>query len=78
MKILIYGAGVIGSIFAGKLAIAGNDVTVLARGKRFDEIKKSGIILVNPKTEKTEHAVMDAARKLWTTTNQSNRQQFLI
>ena len=28
-KILIYGAGAIGSIFAGKLAKYGNDVTVL-------------------------------------------------
>ena len=37
MKICIYGAGVIGSIFTGKLSLAGNDVTVLARGKRFEE-----------------------------------------
>ncbi len=35
MKILVYGAGVIDSIFAGKLALAGNEITVLARGKRF-------------------------------------------
>lgn len=34
MRILVYGAGVIGSIFAEKLAVAGNDVTILARGKR--------------------------------------------
>ena len=54
MKILIYGAGVIGSIFAGKLALAGNDVTVLARGKRFEELVNEGIILVNPKTKKVE------------------------
>lgn len=54
MKILIYGAGGIGSIFAGKLALAGNDVTVLARGKRFNELKNDGIVLVNPKTQKVE------------------------
>ncbi len=64
MRILIYGAGVIGSIFAGKLALARNDVTVLARGRRFEEIQKSGIILVNPKTQKTEHAVVDVIDKL--------------
>jgi ketopantoate reductase len=34
MRILIYGAGVIGSIFAGKLAQKGYDITVLARNKR--------------------------------------------
>ena len=41
MKILIYGAGVIGSIFAAKLALSGQDVTVLARGKRLEELKEN-------------------------------------
>lgn len=59
MKILIYGAGVIGSIFAGKLALAGNDVTVLARGKRFEEIKNDGIILIDPKTQKVEQTAVN-------------------
>lgn len=58
LKILIYGAGVIGSVFAGKLALAGNDVTVLARGKRFEELKSDGIVLVNPKTKKVEQATV--------------------
>ncbi|WMJ77530.1 MULTISPECIES: ketopantoate reductase family protein [unclassified Sedimentibacter] len=56
MNILVYGAGVIGSIFAGKLALAGNNVSVLARGKRLEEIKNDGVILVNPKTKKNEKA----------------------
>ena len=59
MKILIYGAGVIGSIFAGKLALAGNDITVLARGKRFEQLENNGIILVNPKTQKVEHVTVN-------------------
>ncbi len=59
MKILIYGAGVIGSIFAGKLALAGNDITVLARNQRYDEIKEHGIILKHPKSEKVEHALVN-------------------
>ncbi len=54
MRILIYGAGVIGSIFAGKLALSGNDVTVLARGRRYEEIENSGIVLVNPRTLEVE------------------------
>lgn len=58
MNILIYGAGVIGSIFAGKLALSKNNVTVLARGARLEEIKKNGIILVNPKTRKRECALV--------------------
>jgi 2-dehydropantoate 2-reductase len=54
MKILIYGAGVIGSIFAGKLAKRGYDVTVLARGKRFQEIFENGIILKNSLNNKLD------------------------
>jgi 2-dehydropantoate 2-reductase len=54
MKILIYGAGVIGSIFAGKIALRGYDVTVLARGNRYREIDGNGIVLTNPLTNKTD------------------------
>ncbi|MGL4344751.1 MAG: ketopantoate reductase family protein [Cellulosilyticaceae bacterium] len=56
MRILIYGAGVIGSIFAGKLALSTHEVTVLARGNRFQEIKDKGIVLVNPSNAKEEKA----------------------
>lgn len=45
MKILVYGAGVLGSLFAARLKESGHDVTVLARGKRFDEIEAQGIVL---------------------------------
>jgi len=54
MKILIYGAGVIGSIFAGKLAQKGYDITVLARNNRYREIEDNGIILHNPLNGKTD------------------------
>ncbi len=45
MKVLIYGAGNIGQIYAGKLQESGQDVTVLARGERFDELRDRGIVL---------------------------------
>lgn len=64
MKICVYGAGVIGSIFAGKLALAGNDVTVIDRGKRLDEIRKSGIILVDSSTNKSEKIAVEVAESL--------------
>lgn len=54
MRILIYGAGVIGSIFAGKLCSSGNDVTVLARNEKFNRIKKEGLKLNNIYTKKLE------------------------
>jgi 2-dehydropantoate 2-reductase len=44
-RILILGAGVNGSICAAGLQRAGLDVTVLARGKRYDDIREQGIIL---------------------------------
>ncbi|MBU4557090.1 MAG: ketopantoate reductase family protein, partial [Actinobacteria bacterium] len=45
MKVLVYGAGVLGSLYAARLKESGHDVTVLARGKRFDEIESRGIVL---------------------------------
>ncbi|MDA3928712.1 MAG: NAD-binding protein [Prolixibacteraceae bacterium] len=44
-KILIYGAGVIGSTFGGLLAKCGHDVTLLARNKRLNELKDKGLLL---------------------------------
>lgn len=43
MKILIYGAGVIGSYLAHILLKTENNVTLLARGKRLEEIKNDGL-----------------------------------
>ena len=34
MRILIYGAGVLGSLYAALLAKAGYDISIYARGKR--------------------------------------------
>jgi len=45
MKILVYGAGVIGSVYAAFLAGGGHDVEVLARGRRLGEIRTNGIRL---------------------------------
>src|SRR3989344_540585 len=45
MKILIFGAGVMGSVYAAKLAQSGESVTILARGKRLRQLKQNGIIL---------------------------------
>lgn len=45
MKILVFGAGVLGSVFAARLAEAGEDVTILARGERLAQIEQHGIVL---------------------------------
>jgi 2-dehydropantoate 2-reductase len=54
MRLLVYGAGVIGSIFAGKIAKTGYNVTILARGNRYREIIENGIILRNSLNNKLE------------------------
>lgn len=58
MKILIYGAGVIGSIYAARLYEAGYNVTLLARGERYKSLKQNGVILKDALTGKqTIHSV---------------------
>ena len=44
MRLLIYGAGVIGSLYAALFAEAGYDVSVYARGKRLEALKKKGLL----------------------------------
>jgi len=43
MKVLVYGSGVIGSYLAHVLCAAGNDVTVLARGKWKEQLERNGL-----------------------------------
>jgi 2-dehydropantoate 2-reductase len=45
VKILVFGAGVIGSLYAAKLAQRGHCVTVLARGQRLADIRQYGLVL---------------------------------
>ena len=45
MKILFYGAGVMGSLYAARLQESGQDVSILARGQRLADIREHGIVL---------------------------------
>ena len=45
MRILVLGAGVIGSVYAGKLLQAGHEVVILARGPRLVDLQIHGLIL---------------------------------
>lgn len=45
MKILVFGAGKIGSVYAARLLEAGNAVTVIARGQRASDLRENGILL---------------------------------
>ncbi len=50
MKILVYGAGVIGSVYAARLQEAGYQVTLLARGQRAASLRAHGIQLEDART----------------------------
>jgi prephenate dehydrogenase len=43
-KILVHGAGPLGSLFAGRLHEAGYRVSLLARGQRLDDLQEHGVM----------------------------------
>lgn len=52
MRILVYGAGPLGSLFAARLHEAGHNVSLLARGQRLADLRKHGIVLVDTQTDR--------------------------
>ena len=53
MKILVYGAGVLGCNLARNLFHAGKDVTLLARGNWAEEIRKNGSRINSPSAHRS-------------------------
>lgn len=49
MKIAVMGAGALGGYFGGRLAQAGHEVTLIARGAHLDAIKANGLKIHSPK-----------------------------
>lgn len=43
MRIIVIGTGGVGGYFGGRLALAGNNVTFIARGKHLEAIQKKGL-----------------------------------
>lgn len=64
MKILVYGAGNIGSLYAAKLTDAGHDVTILARGSRLQDIRAHGIVLQDFRTGRESTTLVKAVERL--------------
>ena len=63
MKILVYGAGNIGSLYAARLSECGESVSILARGERLARIRGHGIELENvTRGERTTVAVKTTER----------------
>jgi len=53
MNILVYGAGVLGSLYAARLQEADQHVSLLARGQRLQDIREHGIVLEDVLTGQT-------------------------
>ena len=50
MRALVLGAGVIGSVYAGRLLQAGHHVVMLARGQRLADLQARGLVLEDAQT----------------------------
>lgn len=64
MRILVYGAGNIGSQYAARLTTAGEDGSILARGTRLAGIRERGIQLENVVTGERTTARVNAVERL--------------
>jgi 2-dehydropantoate 2-reductase len=60
-RILVVGAGVIGSVYAARLAQAGHRVTLLARGGRLRELQQHGLRLRHVLLDADERVEVDIA-----------------
>ena len=64
MKLLVYGAGVTGSLFAVRLHEAGHDVALLARGDRLAALRRHGVQLAegdNPSVRRVPVPIVEHA-----------------
>jgi 2-dehydropantoate 2-reductase len=64
VRVLIYGAGVIGRLYAGKLADAGHKATVVARGQRLADIRQHGLVLEDIVHDRRWTVQVEAAERL--------------
>ena len=45
LKVLVFGAGVLGSLYAARLSDAGHEVSLVARGRRYRDLREHAIVL---------------------------------
>jgi 2-dehydropantoate 2-reductase len=69
VKILVYGAGPLGSLFAARLHDAGHKVSLLARGERLRDLREHGIVLVDTQTNRETTTRPEIVESLYPTDN---------
>lgn len=62
MRVVVIGAGAIGTLYGGWLLSGGADVTFIARGRRFHEIKERGIT-INGRMGETHHSAVQVFKE---------------
>ena len=60
MKICVFGAGAVGGVIAGRLAHAGHEVSVVARGAHLAAIRERGLRIVSDQGESTTPIAADS------------------
>ena len=63
-KILVYGAGPLGSLFAARLHEGGNEVSLLARGQKLANLREHGIVLQDFYTKQETVTRVNAVEEL--------------
>jgi 2-dehydropantoate 2-reductase len=64
MNVLVYGAGVLGSLYAARLQESGQNVSLLARGQRLQDIREHGIVLEDVLTGQTTTTHVNVVEQL--------------
>ena len=64
MRIVVIGAGVLGSLYGARLAAAGQSVTLVARGRRLAELQRGPILILNEEDGVTAAATVVAVSSL--------------
>ena len=67
MRVVVFGAGAVGGVIAGRLFEHGNEVVAIARGAHFEAVHDNGLTLVDPDNKVTlpMPVVDDPARIDW-------------
>jgi 2-dehydropantoate 2-reductase len=63
MKVLVYGAGVTGSLLAVRLHEAGHDVSLLARGERLTALQAHGVLLAEDDSPAIRHVAVPVVER---------------
>ena len=64
MRILVFGAGPLGSVLAARLHQGGRDVTLLARGERLVQLRQHGVTLKSWTSKEEETVQVPLVEKL--------------